>query len=336
MIKNNEEIMNLKSGVEFPAELLERRLRFGDVFLLIFGHFFLSSFLFVLFCVCTGINNLDENAKNLINEDNEKIASTKKQRDQQEQEEQQTQQERRAKDAVGDDNANDGGELVIDLVVSEKAQVHPLERLLESSRGGGGLVLVFMLVFVSAVISAPLCEEFLYRSVFVGWLRFSVWEHLLESGVGGRSAKNIGVFAAVICPAIFFAILHVGTGKKLSSDALFCMIFAVTLSNLTVFSAGIFYLTVLRKFTLMRLGIRVPNRQDFFVAVVVSLLVIPPMLVLTYLLRELCPGKVVDPVPLFIFAVVLGVVFLRTKSLIPCIFAHAILNCYSFTIMLIK
>jgi membrane protease YdiL (CAAX protease family) len=217
--------------------------------------------------------------------------------------------------------------------LSQKAAEHLLVQLLSQDKR----LFTILLVFIGAVITTPLVEEFLYRGVLTGWLVDSANVHLAKLGLSAKKAKFISTEIAIICPALFFAMNHTGYKNDYSVDFLLVTIFVVTLANCITLVAGFFYLTQVRKFTYDQIGFRMDKFIfDVMVAVVVSICLIPPLLILTSVLRFMFPTLVIDPFPLFIFAVMLGAIFLTTRRLLPCVIIHAILNGISFaTLMLL-
>jgi membrane protease YdiL (CAAX protease family) len=84
--------------------------------------------------------------------------------------------------------------------------VHPLEQIVEDSAGGAGGGL-FGVVFISAVIAAPLAEELVFRVILQGWLERKLEEaRQRRGGTLPRGAEALPILAS----ATAFAGLHQG------------------------------------------------------------------------------------------------------------------------------
>ncbi|MDR1479316.1 MAG: CPBP family intramembrane metalloprotease [Planctomycetaceae bacterium] len=207
---------------------------------------------------------------------------------------------------------------------------HPLIRLLSKDQEP----LVILMAFIFAVIAAPLTEEFLYRGVLVGWLAESTKIYLPKFGCKEKDTQTLGILLALVLPALYFALLHFGSNSELTDDIIFATFVAISLANFITLFAGIFYLTTIRNFTLEQIGFRMDKwRSDIFWAFVISIFIIPMILIFTGCLHRIFPNTVIDPIPLFFFAIVLGIIFITTHRLLPCILIHAFLNATSFTIL---
>ncbi|MDR1483298.1 MAG: CPBP family intramembrane metalloprotease [Planctomycetaceae bacterium] len=213
------------------------------------------------------------------------------------------------------------------------APEHPLIQLL--SRDNGFLTL--FVTFICAVILAPLTEEFLYRGILTGWVAGASNVYFVNKGMSLAMAKFLSTAIAVIVPAFYFAMLHFGNQSGQSVEVLFVVIISVIFSNMITIVVGLFYLVLIRDFTFERLGFWTDNfLYDIFLSFLISVFVIPPILLLTGILRNFFPEVVIDPFPLFLFAIVLGVVFLKTRRLFPCILIHVALNGVSFASLVLR
>ncbi|MDR2345198.1 MAG: CPBP family intramembrane metalloprotease [Planctomycetaceae bacterium] len=209
---------------------------------------------------------------------------------------------------------------------------HPITQLISNDKN----ILTLLIVFICVVIAAPLIEEFLYRGILTGWLADSTTIYLPQLGFSNKMTKIISVILSLGFPSLYFACLHFTSTSERSNELLFISICAVTLSNLISFVLGVFYLTKIRNFTLEQIGFQINRlRFDILLSLAAAVLIIPPILILTGILRSIFPTFVIDPLPLFFFAIVLGGIFLKTRRLLPCIFIHAILNSTSFIILIL-
>lgn len=79
---------------------------------------------------------------------------------------------------------------------------HPIIDFLSAHRGPGAI----LMVVASAVIAAPIAEEFLFRRVLQGWLE----KRLAGNDAGGPLTR--GAMLAIMLSAVAFAAAHVGQG----------------------------------------------------------------------------------------------------------------------------
>ncbi|MDR2642209.1 MAG: CPBP family intramembrane metalloprotease [Planctomycetaceae bacterium] len=321
---NGKPINNKLTDQEIETQQTEKRLRFGDVFLLIIGHSVIT--IFFISCITTSIVQTESHQVLQLHD-----VSTQSKILPKEQSESDNQK------VIRTGNLENSEQPLAKITVvklpsasaetTEKASKHPLVQLLSKDKR----ILTVLIVFICAVISAPLTEEFLYRGVLTGWIANSAKAYFGQLGLNNKATKIFTVILAICFPALFFATLHAGNNPEHSAKILLATILAVTLSNFTTLAGGIYYLTKIRKFTFEQIGFQNGKlRVDILTSVLVSVLVIPPLLLLTGVLREKFPTLVVDPFPLFFFAVVLGAIFLITHRLLPCILVHAMLNYISF------
>jgi membrane protease YdiL (CAAX protease family) len=194
--------------------------------------------------------------------------------------------------------------------------------------------LTILIAFICVVISAPLIEEFLYRGVLTGWLTESAKIYLPQLGFENKTSIA-STIVALVFPALYFAWLHAGE-HKFEDDALLPMIIAMSLANFIMLFVGIFYLTKVRNFTPDQIGLQMDKmRFDILVAIAISILAIPPLFALTNYCKLMFPDNVIDPIPIFFLAILLGSIFIITRRILPCIIIHALLNTVSFMVIII-
>ncbi|MDR0337640.1 MAG: CPBP family intramembrane metalloprotease [Planctomycetaceae bacterium] len=211
---------------------------------------------------------------------------------------------------------------------------HPLSQLLEQGKNSP---IILFVAFFCGVITAPLTEEFLFRLLFQGWLekksndwRFGV---SLSEYFPFRFLFLPGFFSIVVV-SVLFALAHGGKRIEQPVDVQFYSMIGVGMTNVFVFCFGMFYLTVIRGTTVQELGFQT-NRigKDVFLAAGIFVLSAPLIFFLHWLLQNNFPNRVTDPVPLFIFSIILGSLYYRTGRLFPCILLHAFLNSFSFAVL---
>ena len=203
---------------------------------------------------------------------------------------------------------------------------HPLSQLVKQDRGAP---LVWLVVLFSAIVAAPLGEEFFFRLVLQGWLEkqesFRFKRRILPHGL-----------VSVVFSSLIFAILHGGARKEQTAETLFYSLLGIGIANVCFMVLGIVFLRFGRKATWSDLGLRFHRLPtDLGAAAILFVLFVPPIIFIHVAIQQLFPGIVTDPIPLFFFAVVLGFLFYRTRRLAGCILLHAMLNGASFTALAI-
>ncbi|MDG2207879.1 MAG: CPBP family intramembrane metalloprotease, partial [Pirellulales bacterium] len=106
-----------------------------------------------------------------------------------------------------------------ELVVEEEA-AHPIEKMMLSNPSTG----VLFWAFCTAVIAAPLVEEFLFRVILQGWLekafvrtkRFAeaqtAGEEVTEEQLSSQSPNTTFMWQPIVLSSITFALPHAGHG----------------------------------------------------------------------------------------------------------------------------
>jgi membrane protease YdiL (CAAX protease family) len=226
----------------------------------------------------------------------------------------------------------------VDVVLPAKTTTnHPLSQLLEQGKESP---IILFVAFFSGVFTAPMAEEFLFRLLFQGWLE-------KKSNNWRRSCKYskhfplrillMPGFFSIFIVSILFALAHGGKRTEQPVDIQFYTMLGVGIINLFLFCFGIFYLTVIRGVGIQ--GFVFKTSRIFFdllLAVRIFLVSAPFIFSLHWLLRNNFPDDVTDPVPLFLFSIILGVLYFRTGRLFPCIMLHAFLNGFSFTVLILS
>jgi membrane protease YdiL (CAAX protease family) len=194
---------------------------------------------------------------------------------------------------------------------------HPLSQLLERGKESP---MILLIAFFSGVLSAPLTEEFLFRLIFQGWL---------------TKKLNNALFSIIIV-SIVFALAHAGKRTVQPVDIQFYTMLGIGIINIFLFCFGIFYLITIRGVSVGALGFRA-NRILYDLAVAAGIFIVSAPLILSVnlLLRNNFPDKITDPIPLFIFSIILGLLYYRTGRLLPCVTLHALLNGFSFAVILL-
>ena len=75
-------------------------------------------------------------------------------------------------------------------------------------------------------------------------------------------------------------------------------------------------------------------RKDVVIGLVAFAAVTAPILVFFAAIKQLAPAVVLDPLPIFLLAIVLGLLYYRTHRILPSIVLHAAFNATSVLIAL--
>ena len=209
-------------------------------------------------------------------------------------------------------------------VVEQNEHKHPIHQLLEQ---GKKTPAVLFIVFLTVVIAAPLIEELLFRLFLQGWLEAKFAQHQVPFA-------NI---IAIVTVSYFFAIIHGGHRSPLDTQTLFLQYASVGMMGLLIFALGICYLVGIRKMSLANCFIGPASffRPGFFRNAGYCLLALILVLGLSGILNSIIPDTNTDPIPIFFFSLVLGIIYSRTRNLLYCILLHACLNLTSLVFVLL-
>jgi len=199
---------------------------------------------------------------------------------------------------------------------------HPIERLLRESQNGWMVALAVL----SAIVVAPLVEEFLFRLLLQGWLE------TVERRWRRRTPwlrRTIPGTIAVTLSALPFAAVHFRLPEPAESlNELVFRIVVGSVAGLATLALGVWWLRFRAGAALGDLGIE-PGKviQDAKIGLLAFLVAGPPVFAVHVLIRLLVPPTVVtDPAPLFLLALVLGFLYYRTHRIVPAIVLHVLFN----------
>jgi membrane protease YdiL (CAAX protease family) len=191
----------------------------------------------------------------------------------------------------------------------------------------GSNVWVLLLCVASAAIVAPITEEFFFRVLLQGWLealdrrfrrRAPTLRRLIPRGM-----------VPIALSSLLFARLHFRTDSP-QIDAKFLVFLLVgdAVARLLAMAFSAWLLHWRAGATAADLGWSSNQvRSDVKLGLVGLAAVVAPIYAMQLVLRLTLPSYVApDPLPLFFFAVVLGVVYYRTHRLAPLVVLHAGLN----------
>ncbi|MBI3466534.1 MAG: CPBP family intramembrane metalloprotease [Planctomycetes bacterium] len=199
---------------------------------------------------------------------------------------------------------------------------HQITRLLRSNPGVG----TWLLCAFSAVLVAPLLEEFLFRVLLQGWLEKK--ERSSRAGFGPFRRWTRGALP-VLLSALPFALLHWRSDKRiLQPNELLALLTISTVTNLATVVAAVLFLRGLGSATWRDMGIDFRRvGLDFALAVLGVFAVLGPAYAVLLSVRPLMPAGIApDPVPLFLLALALGYIYYRTHRLLPIFVLHALFN----------
>lgn len=198
---------------------------------------------------------------------------------------------------------------------AETVKSHPIVQMVQE---GKHQPMVLLVAFLTAVVAAPLLEEFLFRLLLQGWLEAALFRF------GVPQASGIAIVTVSLC----FAAVHIDNQSSfLTHQVLFYLMTASVAINLLVFTMGMIYLV--RKRNIKKTDILGTDRffcPRFSVYVGYWFLILLCLYGLTAVLEICFPGTNVSPIPLFFFSLLLGFLYCRTRNLSYCILLHAVLN----------
>jgi len=206
---------------------------------------------------------------------------------------------------------------------SEGLRPHPIAQMIQH---GKNLPIVLVVVFLSVVVTAPIVEEFVFRLLLQGWLE-AKFRHAHVPG-----ASRVAIVLASLC----FAAIHIdNSGNFLCPKIIFYTVAAQIVVSPLVFLWGIFYLKRRYnvKMTDYLLGAERFFRPGFFIKTGYCLLAMLLCFGLLAILDKAFPCTNNAPVPIFFFALALGILYSKTQNLSYCILFHASLNATSLAIV---
>ena len=200
---------------------------------------------------------------------------------------------------------------------------HPLTKLLIEGPNAGILVLA---VF-SAIVVAPIVEEFLFRVVLQGW--FESLERRFR-----RQMRHIAPGAIpIVLSSLPFAAVHFRSAAPTPPvDVIVFLVAVRTVASLLTLGLAVAWLRFRTKATFADLGV-VPRKlpEDVKIGLVAYLAVTVPIYLVLYSAHILAglflPSTfVVDPLPLLLLALTLGTLCYRTRRVGSAIVLHTVFN----------
>lgn len=196
---------------------------------------------------------------------------------------------------------------------------HPLTVMIYIARNTPRFSWVLILSFLAGVITAPLAEEFVFRVVLLQglerWCPFS--------------------FVIVPIQALLFAVIHIRTSDGITSLAELNRILngmtVLFVAHILLVIFSIVWLRTVRGAAWSDFGFRKKGwLKGIFTGIGLFILIWPAMLAVQKLVLLLRPDAVPDPAPIFVLALALGFLFLRTRQFTANLAMHVALNLTSF------
>jgi len=217
--------------------------------------------------------------------------------------------------------------------VDENAKLdtaHPLARVLLESPSAWAIVACML----TAVVFAPITEEFLFRLLLQGWLE--AVERRLRRQIRRLRSVAAGVLPVASASLLFAALHFRAPSPRLDVDTLVFLICARAVANLLTLGLALCWVRLAAGATLGDLGI-VPGRlwADIQLGMWAFLAITIPVYVLLIVATSLLPENMVaDPIPLLLLAAVLGGLYYRTHRIVPAIVLHMAFNATSVSLAL--
>jgi len=234
------------------------------------------------------------------------------------------------------------------VTIENLADQHPLTILIQKS---GSHPLVILVCFLTAVVVAPLAEEFVFRVVM---------QCGIESTLRREFGHSVWMRLPVLITAMFFAAIHFRPPVQPEIDQpyidqLFKEMTSVMIGRLLAVAIVIvifrsFYrirwndiglwegAALLRSATVRRIG------RDALGALLLFLMIIIPVSIVNvavvtfaksdWAVAHGISASMVDPIPLFLFALVIGTLYYRTRRFASVFFLHAFFNLYGFLFLM--
>jgi len=213
----------------------------------------------------------------------------------------------------------------------EPQRAHPLVIALEAEPG---LAAVLVAVFAGGV-AAPLSEEFFFRLLLQGWLERVERRWRRRLAVLRRLA--LGLLPVLVATSAF-ASLHFHKATTIEDPRGYLRGVALeAAARLVTVGLAVWLLRSTVRATAKDLGF-VPARfwADVRLGLLAFVAVLVPVYLLQFWLLHVLPKSVSpDPISLFFFTLVLGLVYFRTHRIVPSVVLHMALNGTSLAMFLV-
>ena len=195
----------------------------------------------------------------------------------------------------------------------------------------GGNAWILLICGFSAIIAAPIVEEFLFRVMLQGWLASFERRHRRRMPTLRRLLPR--AFLPIALASLVFAMMHFRiAGPSINKHLMVLLMAGNAAAGLLTLVLAVLILKLNRGATAADFGWSPGTLlRDVRLGLTAFGAVCIPLFTLQYALILLMPDYVAaDPIPLFFFSCVLGALYYRTNSIVPAIVLHASLNATSF------
>lgn len=203
-------------------------------------------------------------------------------------------------------------------------------------------------IFFVVALVAPGYEEFLFRLLLLGGLESTLWRIAWRKRWPLRKWFPSGTTMAIFLTGFLFAALHIRPTQSTQISPIFLSWELLLFHGTAQILVGVLILAVLRR----GFGARITDLgldpgpsgrfwiQDIKIGLFAAALTIVPLFVLQGIVRILFQSlhipMVSDPVAIFLLAIVLGGMYIRTRRLLPCVVLHSCLNAISVALTVLQ
>jgi membrane protease YdiL (CAAX protease family) len=190
----------------------------------------------------------------------------------------------------------------------------------------GRNVWTLLLGAVSAIVIAPITEEFVFRLLLQGWLESL--ERRMRRQIPAMRQITLGI-VPLMSTAILFAAIHIRKPEPLMALSTILVLLCIqAVTSLLTVAVSICWLKFVVGATLADFGV-VPQKlaADVRLGLLTLAAVAAPVYAIMAAAKEWLPKTIVpDPIPLLFLAVALGTLYYRTHRIIPSLVLHAAFN----------
>ena len=190
---------------------------------------------------------------------------------------------------------------------------------------------ILLLCGISAVVVAPIVEEFYFRVLLQGWLEAGERRLRPFMPLLGR----LGAFGPIFLSSLLFARMHFRVaGPPQNMWMMAYGLLALSIGSVISMVLAILFLRVARGATAADFGWSLRHfPRDVKLGVLAFAALALPIYGTQIVLASLLPKSVSpDPFSLFLLAVALGIIYYRTHRIVPAIALHMSLNFTSLTV----
>ena len=220
---------------------------------------------------------------------------------------------------------------------SDQPSQHPV---LRAMREGGPIM--WCVAFFLVVIVAPFSEELLFRLLLIAGSETTVWRWHAQKPRTSRHVYGRTSVSIVVSSALLFGLLHFRSAAMDQMRTLpwqWLLLTGVGQLLISLLLLAVLHWGYHANWTDLGFDRRYWV-SDIQLGVVTAIMVIVPVfmiqLLAMYGFQWLGIAHAADPIPIFFLAVALGVLFFRTRRLLPCITLHACFNGVAFLLSLLQ